>query len=268
MKRAITLTLMIGVVVATLSAQSNVAEFRQLFLSRDYASLFGPLLDYASSLAGNSSFEVDYMMGMTLCNSSGFENDGRAYLRQTQRKFPLSAQIFNGRRVSVDDAITNCSAVAGVATGEAPRHDAGVHTIMKANIDIRSQQQILDSVKTRKAGRALLMSKERPAHIARVNAVAGYDGSYSMVHDGWKGELILRGAGGDYVDSAGKRYPVRTRLFPGNKIVFYIVGLGGENADGTGGQKFEAYLFTQTRDGMAGMTWWQAQPFGFYAVRK
>jgi len=267
MKRVIALILAIGTASASLMAQSNVAQFKQLFLSGNYSDLFDPLLNYMSSLGGNANFELDYMMGVTLCNLSGYEDDGRAYLNRTQQKFPVSAEIFDGHRVSLIDAIRNCHPVlAGVATGESQPHGPGVSSIMKKNIDIRSQQQILDAVKAQKSRRPVSIAEKQIAVIRPERAA--YDGLYNMVHDGWKGQLVLRGPTGEYMDSAGKRYRVLVRYFPDHRIVFYVVGLGGENGDGTGGQKFEAYLFTQTKDGMAGTTWWQNQPFGFYAVKK
>ena len=267
MKKVIAIILALGSASAGLTAQSNVAQFKQLFRDGNYGDLFDPLLNYMSSLGGNANFELDYMMGVTLCNLSGYEDDGRAYLDRTQQKFSVSAQIFDGHRVSLPDAIRNCNpVVAGVATGESQPRDPGVSSIMKKTIDIRSQQQILNAVKTRKTQNNAAITEKRSAVIKSAGAI--YDGEYRMVHDGWKGQLLLRGPAGKYVDSAGKPYRVLVRFFPDHKIVFYVVGLGGENADGTGGQKFEAYLFTQTKDGMAGTTWWQNQPFGFYAVRK
>ena len=92
-------------------------------------------------------------------------------------------------------------------------------------------------------------------------------GTYNMVHDGWKGTLKLYPPESEYIAADGHVYPVLTR-FKGHGIIFFIVGLGGENAEGTGGQKFEGFLMTQTRDAIAGFTWWNRTPFGFYAIRK
>jgi len=103
-----------------------------------------------------------------------------------------------------------------------------------------------------------------------------FAGTYSMSHDGWRGTLYLGAGRADcprplclstYTDSNGKRYPVRVTT-ANNRITFYVVGLGGQNADSTGGQKFEGYLMTQTRDAIAGTTWWERQPFGFYAIKR
>jgi hypothetical protein len=88
-----------------------------------------------------------------------------------------------------------------------------------------------------------------------------------MVYDGWKAELTLTAGGGVLLGSDGIRRSVRVVTKPGSHIVFYVGGLGGENADGQGGQKFEGYQMTQTHDAIAGLTWWQGQTFGFYAIK-
>lgn len=99
-----------------------------------------------------------------------------------------------------------------------------------------------------------------------------FAGTYSMSHDGWRGTLYLGGKAdcsqplclSSYIDSNGRRYPVRVTT-AGNQITFYVVGLGGQRPVG---QKFIGHLMTQTRDAIAGTTWWEGQPFGFYAIKK
>lgn len=103
-----------------------------------------------------------------------------------------------------------------------------------------------------------------------------FAGTYSMSHDGWRGTLYLGDGKADcprplcqstYTDSNGNRYPVKVTT-SGNQITFYVVGLGGQNADRSRGQKFLGHLMTQTKDAIAGTTWWNGQPFGFYAIKK
>ncbi|NJM70715.1 MAG: hypothetical protein HC862_11065 [Scytonema sp. RU_4_4] len=107
--------------------------------------------------------------------------------------------------------------------------------------------------------------------------VRDFHGNYSMSHDGWKGNLTLFNSSdpefrcnplcGMYTDSGGRNYLVKVSNIQGYKITFYVIGIGDENAEGTGGQKFEGYLMTQTKDAIAGNTWWHSRPFGFYAVK-
>ncbi|MDD3554571.1 MAG: C25 family cysteine peptidase [Deltaproteobacteria bacterium] len=115
-------------------------------------------------------------------------------------------------------------------------------------------------------------------------------GTYSMNHDGWEGVLKLwRNLStihvigsdfwallGQYTDQNNKTHAVRGKVkesvanpagWVDHKIEFYIDfndTITNQNDD----QKFEGYLFTQTKDGMAGITWWNNTPFGFYAEKE
>jgi hypothetical protein len=113
-------------------------------------------------------------------------------------------------------------------------------------------------------------------HASAQIQVYDFAGTYSMSHDGWKGTLYLGDGKADcptplclshYIDSNGRRFPVKVST-SGYRITFYVVGMGGQNTDGSGGQKFQGYLMTQTKDAIAGTTWWERQPFGFYATRR
>ena len=103
-----------------------------------------------------------------------------------------------------------------------------------------------------------------------------FAGTYSMSHDGWRGTLYLGDGKADcprplcqsrYTDSSGRNFTVKVTT-SGHQITFYVVGLGGQNTDGSGGQKFVGYLMTQTKDAIAGTTWWEGRPFGFYATKR
>ena len=105
-------------------------------------------------------------------------------------------------------------------------------------------------------------------------------------HDGWKGKLQLIATydtpgqpniTGSYIDANGfshlLRAFVRTSTYylppdwgPDHKIVMFI-DLPNTPTNPDDDQLFEGYLFTQTKDAIAGLTYWHDRPFGFYAVK-
>jgi len=96
-------------------------------------------------------------------------------------------------------------------------------------------------------------------------------GTWALNHDGWEGKLVLRGAGipaglfGDYVGADGKIHFVQGSV-ESHKIVFYVdmkdtKGLPDDD------QRFEGYLFTQSRKAMAGTTAWGGMTYGWSAVK-
>ncbi len=107
---------------------------------------------------------------------------------------------------------------------------------------------------------------------------------FGLRWDGWEGFLDLypSAIGGSVLHTGGNTFPVRYELLhaaednveglqgpgylgantgPGYRIVFWV-RFSDE-------QRFDGYLFTQTHyDAMAGVTWWNNLPFGFYGVRR
>jgi hypothetical protein len=128
-------------------------------------------------------------------------------------------------------------------------------------------------------------------HEVGVSAVGKADflGTYRMNHDGWLGTLTLWASPddpieqkpnvvGSYQSDLGgpprsvrgfvrtSTYPIDATWGPDHKIELSIDLPGTPTT--ADDQAFEGYLFTQTRNAMAGITWWHGTPFGFYAVKQ
>ena len=238
------------------SPQVNFPQLRSEWRSGDYADVIAPLAQYLSSLGDDyRNFEADYMMATSLSALPDHHDQGCNYFSAMVRIYQQNhTGIVDGRSVSLQSAAnSNCP--------PPPPPPPGVTITYKATIFMRGP--ILQEVSKSASKKTI----QRIPVGAVANEIEQFDGMYELVHDGWRGILELKGSRGRYIDSQRHSYEVFAEA-RGNHILFYIIGLGDENADGRGGQKFEGYLMTQTHDDIAGLTWWRSQPFGFYAIRR
>lgn len=113
-----------------------------------------------------------------------------------------------------------------------------------------------------------------------------FTGTYSMIHDSWKGTLTLAATDGDYIESTPNikgtytgnngsvhnvygyvrtwNYPLPKDWGPDHQIA---INIDFRNTPTTSDdQKFIGYLCNHRRS-IAGTVWWNKIPFGFYAVK-
>lgn len=126
------------------------------------------------------------------------------------------------------------------------------------------------------------------AEVTGHDIVGAYGWHYTIIWDGWRGDLeLLAGVDRATLEKDGVKYEVRYILLenpqniiegqpaPGyngkpsslnHRIIFWVdfQRTPGNVADD---QRFEGYFMTKTKDAMAGITWWENIPFGFYAVK-
>jgi len=111
---------------------------------------------------------------------------------------------------------------------------------------------------------------------------------YDIVWDGHQGTLQLYANGSGWLLAGGNRHVVRARLpadpqtnVPGvskgpgyrtdsnlhHRIVFWVDFANTPDNFGDD-QPFDGYLMTQSKNAIAGVTWWRNIVFGFYAANK
>jgi hypothetical protein len=130
-----------------------------------------------------------------------------------------------------------------------------------------------------------------PDKIEAGDILFAYGSVWKIVWDGWEGTLVLRPEPWrSHLEKGGKKYSVRYQILanpqdiiggmqgPGyigksstikHRIVFWVDFNNTPTPEDD--QRFDGYVFTQTikkygKQAMAGITWWNRIPFGFYAT--
>ena len=102
---------------------------------------------------------------------------------------------------------------------------------------------------------------------SEMTPAADFIGTYVLFHDGWRGTLTLGARSrteviGEYnSERFGRTYQVTGEIgSEDHRIVFHI-----HDFNSLPSQRFEGYLFTRPKNGIAGTTNWRGTPFGFFA---
>jgi len=99
-------------------------------------------------------------------------------------------------------------------------------------------------------------------------------GTYTMNHDGWKGQLFIRELKADcggplwcdmniaYTNHKGERISGKIEKIDDKNqhMVFHLQFPNNK-------QKFDAYIFSWDKNYIAGTTYWGGRTFGFYAKK-
>lgn len=124
--------------------------------------------------------------------------------------------------------------------------------------------------------------------------INNFAGTWDMVHDDWAGVLVINAPyqklnavdgqctftsyafDGTYTDPNNQQFAVRGTIGgqdldrltnepckQSDHLLEFTIAFPGQPA-----QRFSGYLFTRAGRGMAGRTWWQGIPFGWYAIKR
>ena len=141
---------------------------------------------------------------------------------------------------------------------------------------------------------ALAISSPASAQLTQANFTCQYGATYRIVWDGWAGTLTLVPPSyPDYVykgtlASGGRTHQVRLQILKDPQdVVEGMQGPGYTGANSTAkprmvfwvdfpntpnspydDQRFDGYMMTQSRNAIAGVTWWNGMVFGFFATNK
>ncbi len=95
------------------TGQDQLSDLKSEWRAQKYREVLRPLLDYRDSLGDAGDFEVDYMIGTSLCHLSNLRSDGINYLRHLPAAYG-GQLVFDRRRVSIPKTINDECGCAGV----------------------------------------------------------------------------------------------------------------------------------------------------------
>jgi hypothetical protein len=235
------------------AGQLELQSAKQAWDSGDYLDAVSSLKAYLQSIGDDErNFAADYMMATSLARLPDYHELGCRYFMSMSRLYGQSySEQFDGGTIALQAAWN--------AECPPPPVQPGVHV---APVILPPKRgQVIGEIQ-------LPQKKKQPKKGSKApKGNAEFNGAYQLFYLGLKGELDLKQGSGIVVDESKHIYKLVVRI-DSDHIVFYAVGLNGENVDATGGQKFDGYLMPLTRDAIAGLTWAKGRPSGFYAIRR
>jgi PAN domain len=123
----VTLTLLTMVALSRTEGQDQVSNLKTDWRAQRFSKVLRPLLEYRDSLGAGGDFEVDYMIGTSMCHISDFNRDGISYLWTLPAAYP-GGLTFDGRKVSIAKAVNDYCGCAGVDSKSDSRGCAGQDT--------------------------------------------------------------------------------------------------------------------------------------------
>src|SRR5262245_51440038 len=110
---------------SAISAQDNLEDLKAEWRSGKYHTVLQPLIQYRDSASGGARFDVDYMIGTTLCHWPEFKASGCEYLQGIRAVYPNPR--FDNRPVNLHQVIlSNCGSDPTPVESEATDASAGI----------------------------------------------------------------------------------------------------------------------------------------------